>query len=108
MQDTLYTRRNHNAKGTDQTGLNATGQAVKKASQAEYLNIDKRIALFQGQLKNEHAYRIPLQHLRGIGKINFPSKIDYSFKLFLETNMNKLFESQNSYNPGVAIPTADA
>ena len=29
-----------------------------------------------------------------IGKINFPTKIDYRIKLFLETNMSKLFESR--------------
>ena len=58
--DTLYATRNHNAEGTDLTGLNAAGQAAKKAAQAKDLNIDKRIALFQGQLKNEHVYRIPL------------------------------------------------
>ena len=106
--DTSYARRNHNAEGTDLTGLNATGQATKKAAQAKDLNIDKRIALFQGQLKNEHVYRIPLRYLCDIGKINFPTKKNYRFKLFLETNMNKLFESRKLLNPGVAIPAADA
>ena len=79
-----------------------------KAAQAKDLNIDKRIALFQGQLKNEHVYRIPFRCLCDIGKINFPTKIDYRFKIFLETSMNKLSDSQKLLNPGVAIPTADA
>ena len=106
--DTSYTRRNHNVEGTSLTGLNAAGQAAKKAAQAKELNIDKRIALFQRQLKNEHIYRIPLLYLCDIGKINFPMKIDYRFELFLETNMNKLFESQKLLNPGVAILAAGA
>ena len=58
--DTSYARRNHNAEGTDLTGSNAAGQAAKKAVQAKDLNIDTRIALFQGQLKNEHVYWITL------------------------------------------------
>ena len=91
--DTLYARRNHDAANTDLTVLNAAGQAAKKAAQAKDLSIDKRIALFQGQLKNEHVYRIPLRYLCDIGRINFPRKIDYRIKLFLETNISKLFES---------------
>ena len=106
--DTSYAKRDHNAEGTDLTGLNAAGQAIKKAAQAKDLNIDKRIALFQGQLKNEHVYRIPLPYLCNISMINFPKKIDYRFKLFLETNLNKLFESQKLLNPRAAIAAADA
>ena len=74
---------------------------------AKDLNIDQRIAKFQQQLKNEHVYRISLRYPCDIGKINFPSKIDYRIKRFLETNMNKLFESQKLLNAGTAIPTAD-
>ena len=39
-------------------------------------------------------YRIPLRHFSDIGKINFPTKIDYRIKLFLETDMEKLFKSR--------------
>ena len=106
--DTLYDRRNHNANGVDLTGLNATAQAAKKAAQAKNLNIDKRIANFQNLLKNESIYRVPLRYFCDIGKINFPTKIDHRIKLFLETNMNKLFESKKLLAPGVAIPSADA
>ena len=90
--DTSYDRRNHNASGVDLTGLNTAAQAAKKATQTEDLNIDKRIANFQNLLKNERIYRVPLRYFCDIGKINFSTKIDYRIKLFLETNMNKLFE----------------
>ena len=51
---------------------------------------------------------VPLRYLGDIGKINFPTKIDYRIKFFLETNMNRLFESRKLLAAGVAIPTADA
>ena len=92
--DTTYDRRNHNAAGTDLTGLNAAQQATKKAVQAKDLNIYKRIENFKDLLKTERIYRIPLRYFCDIGKIKFPTKIDYRIKLFLETNMNKLFQSK--------------
>ena len=106
--DTTYNRRNHNAADTDLTGLNAAQQAAETAAQAKDLNIDQRIANFQNLLKNERIYRVPLTYFCGTGKINFPRKIDYRIKLFLKTNMNKLFESKKILAPGVAVPSADA
>ena len=88
--------------------MNAAGQANKKATYAKDLNIDQRIAKFRNQLKNEHVYRIPLRYFYDIGKINCPTKIDYRIKLFLETNMNKLFESRKLLAAGTAQPAADA
>ena len=76
--DTTYNRRNHNAAGTDLTGLNAAQQAAKRAAQAEDLNIDQRIANFQNLLKNERIYRVPF--FCDTGKINFPTKIGYRIK----------------------------
>ena len=73
---TQYDGRNHNATGADVTGLNAADAAAKTAH-AKDLNIDKRISLFQNQLKNEFVYRIHLRYLCNIRKINFPTKIDY-------------------------------
>ena len=75
---------------------------------AKDLNIDNRIILFQQQLKNEHIYRIPLRYFSDINKINFPQKIDYRIKLFLETKMEKLFESKGVIASTAAIPVADA
>ena len=90
--DTSYDRRNHNANGVDLTGLNTAAQAAKKAAQTEDLNIDKRIENFQNLLKNQRIYRVRSRYFCDIGKINFTTKIDYRIKLFLETNMSKLFE----------------
>ena len=107
--DVNYNRRNFNSKGLDCTGLSASDIALKKASHAKDLNIDNRIKPFQSQLKNEYVYRIPLYYLSDIGKINFPTKIDYRIKVFLETNMNKLFESRAVLAlTTTTIPTADA
>ena len=83
-------------------------QKEKKKAHAKDLNIDKRISLFQERLKNDFVYRVPLRYLCDIGKINFQTKIDYRIKLFLKTNMNKLFESKKLLVPAVAIPTTDA
>ena len=53
-------------------------------------------------------YRIPLRYFSDIRKINFPTKIDYRKKMFLETNMDKLFESRKVLASGAAIPEVDA
>ena len=105
--DTGLDQRNHNANGVDLTGFNAAGQAEKKAAYAKDLNIDQRIKLFKNQLKNQHIYWIPLKYFCSIGKINFPTKIDYRKKLFFETNMNKLFESKKLLAARTAVPSAD-
>ena len=63
--------------------------------------------MVQNQLKNEYVYRIPLRYFSDIGKINFPTKIDYRIKLFLETNMEKLFESRKSLAANATIPEVD-
>ena len=92
--NTAYDRRNFNSKDLVTTGLNATEIAAMKKNHAKDLNIDERIELFHDQLSEEFVYRIPLQYFSDIGKINFPTKIDYRIKLFLEMNMMKLFESR--------------
>ena len=53
-------------------------------------------------------YRIPLRYFSDIGKINFPTKIDYRIKLFLETNMDQLFESRKVIASTATIDEADA
>ena len=63
-----YDRRNHNGVNIDFTGLNATQITAAKILHAKNLNIDKRISLFQNQLKNEYVYRIPLRYFSDIGK----------------------------------------
>ena len=59
-------------------------------------------------LKNVYVYRIPLRYFSNVGKINFPTKIDYRIKLFLETNMEKLFESRKPLAANATVPEADA
>ena len=98
---TGYDRRNFN--GTVPTGTTALTTA-KKASHAKDINIDKRIGILGDQLQSEFIYRVPLRHFSDIGKINFPTKINYRIKLFLETNMNKLFESKKFITGTVKLP----
>ena len=98
----------YNSHGLTFTGLSAADTAAKKLTHAKDLNIDERISLFQNQLKNEYVHRIPLQYLSDIGKINFPTKIDYRTKLFLETKMEKLSESRATIASTAAIPAVDA
>ena len=92
--NTAYERRNFNGTNISTTGLNATQIAALKNSHAKDKNIDERIELFHDQISDEFVYRIPLRYFSDIGKINFPTKIDYRIKLFLETNMTRLFESR--------------
>ena len=103
-----YERRNHNGASINTTRLNATELATTKKQHAKDLNIEDRIKLFQNQLKKEYVYRIPLRYFSEIGKINFPTKIDYRIKLFLEINMEKLFESRKTLAANAAIPEVDA
>ena len=104
---TLYDRRNHNSANVILTGLSTAKQTERKQKHAKDLNLDQRIELFQAQLKNEFVYRIPLRYFSDIGKINFPTKIDYRIKMFLETNMDKLFESRKALAANAAIPKVD-
>ena len=89
------------------TGLNATAATAKKAAYAKNLNIDNRVKKFKKQLKNECVYKISLRYFTNIGKINFPTKIDYRIKLFLETDMKRLFESQKLLATVTTFPSAD-
>ena len=104
----LYDRRNLNSAGVTLIGLNAAQQLERKKQHAKDLNIDERISLFQNQLKKEFFYRIPLRYFSDTGKIIFPTKIDYRIKIFLETDMDKLFESRKVLGANSAIPEVDA
>ena len=105
----VYDRRNFNSANLSTTGLTTDQITTKKKNHAKDNNIDKRIELFSSQLKNEFVYRIPLRYFSDIGKINFPTKIDYRIKLFLETNMAKLFESRKVLASTTTTPsTPDA
>ena len=67
--------------------MNVTQIATLKKNYGKDLDINKRISKFKEQLKNEHVYRIPLRYFTDLGKINFPTKIDYRIKLHLEKDM---------------------
>ena len=75
--DVNIERRIHNGDRITTTGMNATQMTSSKKNYAKDLNIDDRITKFKEQLKNEHVYRIPLRYFTDLGKINFPTKIDY-------------------------------
>ena len=63
---TTYDRRNYNETNVVVTGLSVNDALLKKQAHAKDLNIDKRIDLFQNQLKNEFIYRIPFRYLYNI------------------------------------------
>ena len=71
-----YERRNHNFSGVSTTGLSSK-EIVQGKKSCKRLKIDERISLFKNQLKKEFIYRIPLRFFSDIGKINFPTKIDF-------------------------------
>ena len=90
------------------TGLTAAEKVTAKKNHAKDLNIDERISLFKNQLKKEYIYRIRLRYFSDIGKINFPTKIDYRIKHFSETDIRKLLESRKPLAANTAIPDPDA
>ena len=99
-------RRNHNGDGLAMTGLTAAQITTLKKFFAKDLNIDDGITKFQNIIKNKHVYRMPLRYFTGLSKINFPTNIDYRIKLYLETEMKKLFESRKVQPSGIAISDA--
>ena len=48
-----------------------------------------------------------MRYFTDLGKINFPTKIDYRIKLHLEKGMKRLFESRKVPAAGSALPTPD-
>ena len=80
-------RRNHNGAGLATTGLTNAQITTLKANYAKDLNKNDRITKFSKQIQNEHVYKIPLRYFSDIGKMNFPTKIYYRIKLFLESDM---------------------
>ena len=92
--NTAYDRRNFNSSNISTTGLTTAEITTKKKNHAKDANLEKRIELFHDQLEDEFVYWTPLRYFSDIGKINFPTKIDYRIKLFLETNMSRLLESK--------------
>ena len=102
--DVSIDRRIHNGDGiTAPTGSTADQIATLKKNYAKDLNIDDRIAKFRNIIKSEHVYRISLRYFTDLGKINFPTKINYRIKLHLE----RLFKSRKVLASGSALPTPD-
>ena len=100
-------RRKHNGDGLNTATLTAAQIVTLKKNYVTDLNIEDKISKFKNLLKNEHVYRIPLRYFTDLGKINFPTKIDYRIKCQLETEMKKLFDSGKVYPSGSAFPTPD-
>ena len=55
-------------------------------------NLWNRITNFNGLISQKLYYRIPLEYFVDLGLVDFPEKNDF-FIFMLESNMNKLFES---------------
>ena len=107
--NTAYNRRNFNGTNLVTPGLNATEIATLKKNHVKDKNIDERIELFHDQLSEEFVYRILLRYFSDIGKIIFPTKIDYRIKLFIERNPVRLFESKKLLSSSTtAAPAPDA
>ena len=59
-----------------------------------YFIVKNQITKFCHRLSDNDLYGVSLKYFTDIGKINLPVKIDFRFKLHLETEMKKLFESR--------------
>ena len=71
-------------------------------------NLTNKIAKFQNQLKSEYVYRIPLKFLCDLGLVNQSFKFNTKYILTLETEMQKLFETNVNQNADALPRTADA
>ena len=71
-------------------------------------NLTYRIAKFQNQLKSEYVYRIPLKFLRDLRLVNQCFKFITKYILTLETEMQRLFETNVNQNVDVLPRTVDA
>ena len=71
-------------------------------------NLTDRIAEFQNHLKNEYVYRIPLKFLRDLGLVNQCFKFNIKCILTLETEMQRLFETNIIQNADALSRTVDA
>ena len=68
-------------------------------------NLIDRIAKFQNQIKNQYVYRILLKYLCDVGLVNQCFKFNTKYILTLETDMQRLFETNE--NQGInALPTS--
>ena len=56
-------------------------------------NLGTRITNFNSIILQKLCYRIPLKYFVDLGLLNFPKETDTKFIFTLESNMNKLFES---------------
>ena len=87
------------AGGRDRRQNNTTAADAPKRTDA---NLTKRTEIFQDQLKNEYVYRIPLTFLCNLGLINQCIELNTKLTLMLETEINKLFET-NGQNTNLPV-----
>ena len=71
-------------------------------------NVTSRIAKFQNQSKSEYAYRISLKFLYGLGLVYQCFKFNTKYILKLETEMERLFETNVNQNEGALPCSVDA
>ena len=57
-------------------------------------NLEDREDKFANQTDSKYVYRIPLEYLCNLVKINFPTKIDLKIFCTPQTDMKQLFESK--------------
>ena len=62
-------------------------------------------AKFQNQIKYEYVYGIPLKYLGDVDLVNHCSKFNTKYILILETNIQRLFET-NENQAANALPTS--
>ena len=71
-------------------------------------NLTERIEKFQDQSKEEHVYRIPLKDLCDLGLVNQCFKFNAKYILTLETDMQKLFETNRNQTADALPRTVNA
>ena len=65
--------------------------------------VKNQIIKFYHRLSDKELYGVRLKYFTDIGKVNLPVKIDFRFKLHLETEMKKLFESRKVINVSATV-----
>ena len=106
--DFLYSKKkaviygNNNDRRTHHITTNAT------AGNRTVENLTERTEKFQEQLKEEYVYRISLKYLCDLGLVNQCFKFNTKYILTLETDMQKLFETNRNQTADALPRTVDA
>ena len=95
IRDTIIYNKNSAVLTGSKDRRSNTSTDIKDRQDA---NLLWRLSNLKGELKEKNYYRIPSECLLSLGFVNFAYQLDPRFIFTLETNLNRLFESNAKAN----------